>query len=152
MWVIALQKVDCFTSRLSAAWFAHLVWHKLLWFAEYCGYEDLIDVRRALNIIRETGRIRNDLAIDPVSVASIVANRQSLYVSFNLHCRLHFSWRICNKYIQWFARHWENLCKEKFMKEKKDQRETCRRSVIRNLLANRGILIAEIVDNCEIKI
>jgi len=37
--------------------------------SQYCGYESLVDVRRALNVIREAGRIRNDLTVGPIFAA-----------------------------------------------------------------------------------
>ena len=86
MWAIAPQKVNCLTSRLSAAWFTHLVWHRLLWFTEYCDYEGLVDVRGVLNVTRKVDHNRNVLAIGPASAASNVANRQSLCMSCNAIC------------------------------------------------------------------
>ena len=46
-----------------------------MWFAEYCGYEGLVDVRRALNVIREAGRIRNDFIVGSASAGSNIVNR-----------------------------------------------------------------------------
>ena len=88
MWAIAPQKVDCLTSRLSAAWFAHLMWHRLLWFAEYCGYEGLVDLRRALNVIRGVGHIRNDFTVGPASAASNVTNRHFAQFAPSLACAM----------------------------------------------------------------
>jgi len=53
MWAIVPQKVDCLTSRLSAAWFA---WYD----TDYCGSQSIVIMkalftlhRRALNVLRE---------------------------------------------------------------------------------------------------
>ena len=68
--------------------FAHLLWHRLLWIAKYCGYEGLVDVRRALNVTREAGRIRNDLTVGPVSTASIVVNCHFVQFALSLACAM----------------------------------------------------------------
>jgi len=41
----------------------------------YRGYESLVDVRRALNVLREVGRIPSELTVGPVSISSTLQNR-----------------------------------------------------------------------------
>jgi len=41
----------------------------------YRGYESLVDVRRALNVLREVDRIPSELTVGPVSIPSSLQNR-----------------------------------------------------------------------------
>ena len=57
-----------------------------MWFAEYCDYEGLVDVRRALNVTREADRIRNDLTVGPIFNASIIVNSHFAQLALSLVC------------------------------------------------------------------